>query len=129
MAIPGMRATASGAFESGNLPIGAAATIEGTALSTTTDATGRFVFARVPSGARTIVLSYIGRETQKQTVDVQSGASATVMFEAPVAAIALEGLAVLGLRARTQAEALSRQKNAPNIRNIVESDQIGRFPD
>ncbi len=109
--------------------VGASVTIEGTALSTTTDASGRFTLARVPAGARTIVLTYIGRETQKQSVEVQAGGSATVSFEAPVAAIALEGLTVLGLRARTQAEALSRQKNAANIMNIVASDQIGRFPD
>lgn len=50
-------------------------------------------------------------------------------FSASVSAVALDGITVLGARAMVQAEALSRQKNAPNIVNVVASDQMGRFPD
>ena len=47
----------------------------------------------------------------------------------PIAAIALEGLEILGSRAMSQARALSEQRNAPNIINVVAADQMGRFPD
>ncbi len=47
----------------------------------------------------------------------------------PVSAVVLQEVQVLGVRAKNQAEALNRQKNAANIQNVVASDQMGRFPD
>ena len=117
------------AAESGRPLQGALIEVPGTLLRTTVDAEGRFQLPRVPAGTHSIVLRYLGRETQTQSVTVQANASTSVTFEVPVAAIALEGLTVLGARATVQAEALNRQKNAPNIGNVVASDQIGRFPD
>ncbi|MDZ7632268.1 MAG: TonB-dependent receptor [Gemmatimonadaceae bacterium] len=38
-------------------------------------------------------------------------------------------LTTVTVRAAGQAEALSRQRNAPNIKSVVASDQMGRFPD
>ncbi|MGH7460804.1 MAG: TonB-dependent receptor plug domain-containing protein, partial [Longimicrobiales bacterium] len=115
--------------ESGRPLRGALIEVPGTLLRTTVDAEGRFQLPRVPAGSHSITLRYLGRETQTQNVTVQSNASTSVTFDVPVAAIALEGLTVLGARAQVQAEALNRQKNAPNIGHVVASDQIGRFPD
>jgi TonB-dependent receptor len=115
--------------ESGRPLKGASVAVQGTSLLATTDAAGRFVLARVPAGPYTVTLSYIGRETQAQQVTVGAGATASAEFSAPVSAVLLEGLTVLGARAMVQAEALNRQKNAANIMNIVASDQMGRFPD
>lgn len=109
--------------------VGAAVTVEGSALSVTTNASGRFVLPRVPAGSQRLTLTFIGHESQTRAVDVTGGGTAVVTFTVPVAAVALEGLTVIGARAMVQAEALSRQKNAPNIVNVVASDQIGRFPD
>jgi TonB-dependent receptor len=83
----------------------------------------------VPAGSQTITVSYIGRAPQRQDVSVAAGQTVTVNFSAPLAAVVLEGVRVVGSRAQAQAEALNRQANAPNIMNIVASDQIGRFPD
>jgi hypothetical protein len=71
----------------------------------------------------------LGHETQSLDVTVRAGETTVADFSTPVSAIALEGLTVIGSRALVQAEALARQRNAPNIVNIVASDQMGRFPD
>ncbi|MGD8727550.1 MAG: TonB-dependent receptor, partial [Gemmatimonadales bacterium] len=117
------------AEESGAPVVGASVAVEGTTLRTTTDAEGRFLLTRVPVGAQTVTVTYIGRAPQRQDVRVTAGETVTVDFSAPLAAVMIEGVTVVGSRAQAQAEALNRQANAPNIMNIVASDQIGRFPD
>lgn len=109
--------------------VGAAVSVQGTALSAATDARGRYLLPRVPTGSWELRVTYIGHETQTSRVTVGEGETLVADFTAPVSAVALEGITVLGARAMVQAEALSRQKNAPNIVNVVASDQMGRFPD
>jgi TonB-dependent receptor len=109
--------------------VGAAVTVDGTPLSAITQAGGRFLLPRVPAGDRTLTLTFIGHENLSRPVTVRSGETSSVDFTVGVAPVALEGITVLGARAMVQAEALSRQKNAPNIINVVASDQMGRFPD
>lgn len=103
---------------------GARIIVVGTTLSAVTGENGRFVLPRVPAGARTLRVSYIGREGQERRVDVS--ASATVSADFSLTPISLTPVMV---RASGQAEALSRQRNAANIKNVVSADQMGRFPD
>lgn len=52
--------------EADGLPIvGASVTVKGTKLGTATDMDGRFTIANVPASANTIVVSYIGMDTQE----------------------------------------------------------------
>jgi TonB-dependent receptor len=112
------------------LPLeGAAVVVVGTSLGVPTDADGRFLLAPVPTGAQTVRISYLGRETRTVQTTVAAGQTAVVSAELAAQAIALEGVDVIGARAMVQAEALNRQQNADNIMNVVASDQMGRFPD
>ena len=115
--------------ESGRGLDGARVQLRRSSLIATTDSRGRFVMPRVPTGMDTLEVAYIGRQRQVRAVEVGPGENVEVDFVLPVAAVVLEELQVLGVRARNQAEALSRQQNAANIQNIVASDQMGRFPD
>lgn len=115
--------------ESGQPLEGASVVVRGTSRMAVTDGAGRFLLLQVPVGTHTIELTYIGRETQTQQITVRAGEAANIQFSVPVAAVTLEAVTALGARAMVQAEALNRQKTAPNIMNIVASDQIGRFPD
>jgi len=115
--------------ESGNLLVGARVRVVGTSITASTGSDGRFLLLRVPTGQQTIELTHLGRERQTQTVTVRNGEVTEVEFSAPVAPVALEGLEALGVRAMSQAEALSRQQNAANIINVLAADQMGRFPD
>lgn len=108
---------------------GARIEVVGTSFGATTGAQGRFSIARVPEGTYTVRVSYLGRRTESREVTIASGETAEADFSLQVQAVVVGGVEVLGVRARGQAEALNRQKNASNIMNIVASDQMGRFPD
>ncbi len=111
----------------GNPLQGANVSLDGTPLNTQTDRSGKFQLLRIPGGARTVSISYLGYETKVVEVNVNPGEivstntslgvsiQATVNVSSPL----LEG----------QAKALNQQKEATTISNVVSADQIGRFPD
>ncbi len=93
-----------------------------------TNSEGRFVILRVPAGAHEVEASYIGYATERRSVTVSPGQVAGLEVPLRIEAIELEGVTVTGQRVG-QAAALNQQLHAPNIANVVASDQIGRFPD
>ena len=96
-------------------------------ISTTTDAEGRFTMRRVPVGTYDLVVSYVGRNSRTETVTVEAGESEVV---AVTLAAAMDVIMVIGTPiADSEAAALSRQRAADNVSNIIASDSIGRFPD
>ncbi|MGH7587433.1 MAG: TonB-dependent receptor, partial [Gemmatimonadota bacterium] len=114
--------------ETGEALTGAQVVVSGTSIGVVTDDNGRYMLPRVPAGSQTLEATYLGRATGSETVTVSPGQTAAADFTLETLAIAQPEL-VVGIRATGQAEALSRQKAAPNIKNIVASDQMGRFPD
>ena len=115
--------------ESGRPLDGARVQLRRSTFVAITDSKGRYMLPRVPAGSDTLDVAYIGRQRQGNAVTVADGQSLEVDFVLPLSAVVLEEVQVLGVRAKNQAEALSRQQNASNIQNIVASDQMGRFPD
>lgn len=115
--------------ETGSPLAGAEVRVAGTSIRTTTGSNGRYLLTAVPAGSQTLELSFLGRESATRSVTVTPGQVSVVDFTVEVAPVAIEGIDVLGVRAMTQARALSEQQNAANIINVVASDQIGRFPD
>jgi TonB-dependent receptor len=96
---------------------------------TSTNERGRFSFSAVPAGTYTLEVTYIGYESVTREVDVESGQTATIDVALTSAAIRGREVVVLGTRSQGQAKALSQQKNAANVVNVIASDQMGRFPD
>jgi TonB-dependent receptor len=115
--------------ETGRSLEGARVQLRRSTLIAISDAKGRYVLPRVPATSDTIEVAYIGRQRETAPVEIVAGQDAEVDFALSVSTVVLEEVQVLGIRAKTQAEALSGQKNAVNIQSIVASDQIGRFPD
>ena len=106
---------------------GASLRLVGTSLTATTDERGNFVFPRVAAGAATVRASYIGREPGSVNVTVSSRETARADLQMRL--VSLAPIVVEAVRAKGQADALSRQQSAPNIMSIVAADQMGRFPD
>ena len=101
-------------------------------LTTQTDSEGRFALRRVPAGTYEVAINYIGRTEVLQTVTITAGQ--TENLEITLARVGSDlvqdTVMVVGTPiADSEAAALSRQKNADNVSNIVASDAIGRFPD
>src|SRR5262249_17821115 len=102
--------------------------IEGTPMKTATDDSGRYTLLGVPAGKVKLTVSYLGMEPQTQEVTVAAGVTTPSDFELTPSmktSVTVIGKPLL----EGQEKALSDQKNAINLVNLVASDQIGSFPD
>ncbi|MFH5832332.1 TonB-dependent receptor [Halalkalibaculum sp. DA384] len=107
---------------------GANIKLEGTSKGTSTDRDGRFVFRGLNPGSYTIVASYLGYETQQIDVEVKAGEMTDLEIALTDNFVELDGIMVNGVR-EGQSRALSRQKEAMNIKNIIDAELISTFPD
>lgn len=113
----------SGAF----LP-GANVLVQGTQLGAASDRQGRYTIMNVPAGAQTLVVSYLGYEKYSAEVTVPAGAEVKRDIALQVSYIEGGEIVVNGLRAG-QIKALSQQRTASKIENVVDAEQMQRFPD
>lgn len=107
---------------------GASVRIESANRSVSTDRTGRFVFANLTAREYTVQARYLGYATGTQTVRVEDGRTASLTFKLASAKTTLGEVVVVATRGG-QAAALSQQKAATTVGNVIAADQIGRFPD
>lgn len=113
--------------EQGNPLVGAEVSIAELNLVTTTNPQGRFRLTGIPAGPHAVLVIYLSAAAgDARQVVIEPGSTTDLEFrlkrfaeEIEVRAPILEG----------EASALNQQKNAPNITNVVSSDQMGRFPD
>ena len=115
--------------ETGDELPGANVFLRNTSLGAATDASGRYLITRVPVGTYTLEVRYLGFEPQSAEIKIESGVTLSHDFRLTEQVLVGEEVVVLGIRAKGQARALNQQMNASNIKNIVASDQMGRFPD
>ena len=110
-----------------NLLEGARVELPRLGLSALTDATGRYVLTDVPDGTHELVASYLGLDPARATVTVAGAASATRSFDLTAAIYRLDTFTVTGER-EGNAAALTAQRNAPNVKNVVALDAYGNLP-
>jgi len=112
---------------SGDFLPGANVFLEGTNYGTSSDRAGNYTINGVPDGDYTLIVTYVGYSDYSNSVSVGPDA-VTHNAQISVSYIAMDAVNVNGL-AQGQAKALSQQRSANNIKNIVSSDMIERFPD
>jgi TonB-dependent receptor len=98
-------------------------------LGASTDIQGNYTISGVPPGNYQIRASYLGYEEEVLEVTVQANQVTVVDFSLKESSKELGDVVVYGQLTRGQARALHEQKNAPNIKNVVSSDQFQLFPD
>lgn len=115
---------------------GAEVRIQGMDVVAVTDSEGRFSLRRVPEGQHTLVISYFGRPTHRETVLVSAGSIARTNIALRAAGADgdisnLDGVAVIGQRpqAESEAAAFQLQRSSNALVNVVAADAIGHFPD
>lgn len=92
-----------------------------------TDAQGRYRLVGVVAGPAVVKASFIGYTEAERTLDVASRTSQLdLMLRSGLRDL---GAARVQGQAGGQVKALNDQRNASDIRNVIASDQIGRFPD
>jgi hypothetical protein len=96
-------------------------------LSALTDNTGRFVLLGVPVGDVELVVSYLGLDTQRQQLHVAAGQRAVQNFDLTTQVYKLGEFRVTGER-EGNALALTAQRNADNVKNVVALDTYGNLP-
>lgn len=111
----------------GNLLPGARVEITGLGRTALVDDTGRYVFTDVPAGTHELVASYIGLDTLRAQVVVTSGGRAERSFELTTGIYKLAAFKVTGDR-EGDAAALTSQRNAENLKNVVAMDSFGNLP-
>lgn len=79
-------------------------------------------------GKHTISFSYLGYEPVNKNITISAGAPTALNIDFGETAVQMAEVVVTG-QAVGQARALNQQKTAPNLKNVVASDAIGRFPD
>jgi TonB-dependent receptor len=108
---------------------GANLQIEGTYYGAASDRFGKFLIQKVPFGSHTLVVSYIGYEEYTSEITISATEPvATHNVVMKVSALKGEAIVVEGLR-EGQMKALSQQRTAPNIKNVVAREQMAKFPD
>jgi len=111
----------------GNLLEGARIEIPQLGLSALTSNTGRYVLSGVPAGAHEVVATYIGLDAVRDTVTVSAGQSITRNFDLTTGIYQLQAFTVSGER-EGNAAAITAQRNAPNVKNVVAIDAYGNLP-
>ncbi|MFQ5583214.1 MAG: TonB-dependent receptor [Calditrichia bacterium] len=82
--------------EEGNPLLGANISLEGTILGSSTDEDGVYIIEDVPPGTYTVVASYIGYKTERQTVTVSEGATVTQNFTLATDVLYMDAVVVSG---------------------------------
>ena len=111
----------------GNGLEGAAVAIPKLGLTTLVDITGRFVLSGVPAGAHELTVTYSGLDAQKSTVNITAGQRAVRDFEMTSGIYMLDTFKVSGEK-EGNAAALTAQRNADNVKNVVSMDAFGNLP-
>ncbi|MDO8540499.1 MAG: TonB-dependent receptor [Opitutaceae bacterium] len=111
----------------GNGLEGAKIEIRQLGLSALVDKTGRFVLAGVPAGSHELVASYTGLDPATSQIQLARDGRATRDFELTSSLYMLDPFKVAGER-EGNALAITQQRNADNLTNVVSMDAYGNLP-
>jgi iron complex outermembrane recepter protein len=111
----------------GNLLEGAKLEVPQLGLIALTDETGRFVLNNVPAGTHEVVASYIGLDPVRAQITVTAGQRTLRDFDLTSGIYKLDVFKVTGER-EGGAAAITAQRNADNLKNVVAMDSFGNLP-
>ncbi len=114
--------------QSGEYLPGANVVLQGTNFGDASDRDGEFLIQNIPPGTYTLEVSYIGYDDFSTDVTVSAGRTFTQDVRMQVSYVEMEEVVVTGMR-QGQRKALSQQRTAPNIVNVIADEQMQRFPD
>ena len=111
----------------GNLLEGAKVAVPELGLTTLADTTGRYVFSGVPAGHYEVVASYTGLDPARVIVTPVAGQRVVQDFTLSTDIYRMSEFVVAGER-EGAAAAVTAQRNAANVKNVVAMDSYGNLP-
>lgn len=111
----------------GNLLEGARVGIKALGREALSDATGRYVFSSLPAGSHAVTVSYAGLDPVSVTVNVPPRGAVIRNFDLSTEIYKLDAFKVTGER-EGFAAAITAERNADNVKNVVAMDQFGNLP-
>ena len=111
-----------------NRPLpGATIIIDALNTGTVTDIDGAFRLSVPSATSYQIEISFLGYDSVTRAVNLPQAEPLRVVLQQ--IALETEGVTVYGALTRGQAKALNDQRTAPNVRNVVSSEQFAIYPD
>lgn len=107
---------------------GSTVTLDRGQHSTLTSRGGSFYFTDLPAGEYRLAVSYTGLDPQTIAVVVAPGQAVVREIGLTSQAYAMEAFTVAGER-EGNALAITQQRNAPNIKNVISADAFGNIAD
>lgn len=95
--------------------------IEGTALGTLTNSSGRYLFVNAPAGEHTVIAELVGYRSASETVTVTAGQTSTVDFGLSVTAIQLDQIVVTGTGVATEKKKLGNSIATVDVSNLQDA--------
>ena len=95
--------------------------------SMVTDSYGAAEFTMVPPGEYTVLVSYTGNDDYIKSINVKAGETAEIVADLKSDAPIQLDTFVVKTERDGNAAAITRQKNALNVENIISTDALGRL--
>ena len=111
----------------GKLLQGARIEVPKIGLVTLSDETGRFVLSAVPAGTHELVVSYIGLDSVRSEMTIAARQRRVRDFNLTTDIYMLDAFRVTGER-EGDAAAITAQRNADNVKNVIAMDSFGNLP-
>lgn len=109
------------ASQTGDPLPGVSVVIEGENIGAATDAQGNYIIESVPPGEVTLVASFVGYSTQRQTVQVEANQTATVDFELASDRLGLDEVVVTGTGGQVEKRKLGNTISTVNAEDLENS--------
>ncbi|MEJ2539264.1 MAG: TonB-dependent receptor plug domain-containing protein, partial [Gemmatimonadota bacterium] len=106
---------------------GAQVSIEGTTLGGLSNAQGRYLILNVPTGERTVRVTYLGYRTEEVTVSVTAGDPTQVDFRLQVSAVTLDEVVVTGTAGAVEQRKLGQKIASLSLDNIQQDVPLEGF--
>jgi len=111
----------------GNMLAGARVEIPALRVEILTDGSGGYSLSGLPAGSHEVFVYYTGLDTSRQVVDVGGGQRVRNNFDLTSSIYQLQEFKVSGER-EGNALAITAQRNAQNVKNVVALDAFGNLP-
>jgi len=114
--------------ETGDPLPGANIYLKGTSIGAATGLDGHYIIPRVPPGAYTLIVSYVGFQEYSQEIEVQAGQ--TIELDVELVFKVVQGQTVtVTAQMKGQMAAINRQLTSNSIVNVVSAERIQEVPD